>query len=577
MNDVGNLRWTRSKNEDGSTRYDLPPRPVNLTLSTQALYATALGLGLTLLSGSAIAGLIATTLVALHYVSVFWLFVCLALLALGLRWLRDGLTDLPPARVSIEIDRERLRVVRRLGWFRRGSSSPLQQLRSLQIEGSGLQRVLPYPQPIRTHRLVATGTAGPMTLADTFPITWLEELGNDVRQHLHRKDVPLEIFPEQPAEEKGLQPAKSQARLLWSDNRMSLQVPPLGVASSLGSLFLIAGTVGMVSFMFTSVGMIQPDTNPAIFILPALYFALFIAVRALLQAAHSTTTITIDASGLHLHRRHFRDFDNRHWSLNEIADIGIGKSRIPVNKGSPALPDVLIRFHDGLSVHLLGGYPREEIQWIVHTLQEGIARQPKQSEPEIDELLKRIPGRRLTARRIGTKVFVNCPRLGIPFKMCLYILMGLGILTGTGFGIWALWEWDKPDDVHIAYLIALWALCGVGLLFGIGIPIESFIDATRTRLFEIDAGRLLIHERTILRERERVWKREELKAIDVGPLLSLAADWIPAAGLRLRLQNDREIALGQWHTIAELLWLAAIVRKTMNVPLPPLEPARYNM
>src|SRR5262245_19149189 len=137
MSDVASLRWERTTRTDGATCYALPPRPLSLTRLKEALLGCLFGLGLAVAGGTLAAVIAAAGLRDYSTGSLFWLLAFLGLCGLGLLLLRNGLTDLPQARHTIEVCAGRLRTVDRLGWLRRTRASWFVRLHSPDIEGTG--------------------------------------------------------------------------------------------------------------------------------------------------------------------------------------------------------------------------------------------------------------------------------------------------------------------------------------------------------------------------------------------------------------------------------------------------------
>jgi hypothetical protein len=561
----------------GGTCYHLPDRPATVAAQASGCGFLLGGLLLTALAACILPGSVPALLSTPQVgQGVFVLAVC-GLMLWGLTCLRTALFRLSGCHRRIEVRAGRLRVVEWLGPLWRSRSRRLDRLRRLEIGPDPTAADNPG-RPSTPLALTAACADAPLVLAVGFPHDWLVRLAADLRRHcdVTSADVgavvrgsPVEVvtLPGPGAALPGrVPPARGRSAEGEQDGVLTVTIgrPNLRYADK-GSLifgfpFLAIGTV-MPAYMMAS------GQVPWWGMLPLLgafgtVGAVFVVVA--LRIISTRAVITVDRAAVELTQSDWF-FTRRHrWARADVAGIGLGDSNLPHSKGGPAVPELRVRFGNGSHAGLLGGRDKQELEWIATVLNDALRRLPAAERPGPDDELVQPPESRAVLERARDGFRLTIPPLGWRGKVPVMTLVGVLLLAAGTAGAAALAQnwgllspwWGIPGAVLSGLVVAL----------GIGLMLEVITYARRRRVLTVSGDLLFLWQTTWWGARERSWAREEIAAIDVGPLPAPGKREFVLPQVRIHPHRGRPHRFLIYHDQDELLWIAALLRQGFKVP-----------
>jgi hypothetical protein len=283
-----------------------------------------------------------------------------------------------------------------------------------------------------------------------------------------------------------------------------------------------------------------------------------------LRIISTRAVIRVNGAALELAQSDWFFTRRRTWARADVAGVGLGDSNLPHSKGGPAVPELQFRFAAGGHAGLLGGRDRQELEWIATVLEDALRRVPAAERPKPDD----VPPQPLESRgmleqtRHGFRL--TMPPLGWGGKVPVMTLVALLLLAAGTAGAVAL-------EQNWGLLSPWWAIPGAVLsgfvvLLGIGLLVELVTYARRRRVITVSGDILLLWQTTWWGARERSWAREEIAAIDVGPLAAPGSREFVVPQVRLHRHRGRPHRFLIYHNQDELLWVAALLRQALKVP-----------
>jgi hypothetical protein len=560
----------------GGICYRLPDRPASIHSQTSGCGPLVGGLFLTALAACILPSSVPALLQDPQVGQGLFVLGACGLLVWGLTRLRTALFRLSGGHRQIEVSAGRLRVVEWLGPVWRIRSRRLDRLRRLEIgpDPTALDSPGSDPTPLA---LIAACVDAPLVLADGYPHNWLVGLAGHLRRHCEVtggdagaviRGSPVEVvtLPGPGAALAGhVAPARIRSAASEQDGAVTVTVgrPNLRYADK-GSLvfgipFLFLGAV-MPTFLMAN------GQAPWWGMLPVLGIfgtvgVVFVVVA--LRIISTRAVITVNGAAVELTQSDWFFTRRRRWGRADVTGVGLGDSNLPHSKGGPAVPELQVRFGDGGHAGLLGGRDKQELEWIATVLGDALFRLPAAERPGPDDVPPQPPESRAVLEQTRDGFRLTMPPLGWWGKVPVMTLVGVLLLAAGTAGAVALaqnWALLKPW-----WAIPGAAVSGLLVVLGMGLLLEVLTYGRRRRVLTVSGSTLSLWQTTWWGSRERSWAREDIAAIDVGPLAAGRGEFV-LPQLQVHPHRGRPYRFLVYHDGDELLWIAALLRQGLGVP-----------
>ena len=495
------------------------------------------------------------------------------LLIWGLTRLRTGLLRLGGCHRRIEVRGGRLRVVDWLGPVRRVESRRLDRLRRLEIGPDPTAPPGGPAAPAAPLALTADCADTLLVLASGYPHTWLARLAPHLQQRcalagaesgalIRGEPVPVVTVPALAGSSHlGQPPATARAAVAEQGGVVTLTVrppnlryarkEPLFFGIPFLAITLLVGWGVLGDLRTLSWGVVPVLGMLGAFGAVGLVFTVkalrFVSTRA--QLAVSRTDVDLTQADWLGGRR-------RHWDRADLEGVGLSDSNLPRSKGRSPPRELQLRFADGTRTGLFGGRDERELGWLASVLDDALQRLPAVKPHGPAAVPDQPPGSRAVLERTHDGFRLTEPPLGWTGRLPWVALAGLLVLAaGVTGGVALARNWALLD---VGAQVAGTLGSAVAALLGGAFVVETVNFARRRRLVIVAGKTLRLRPTTWWGDRERVWRRREITAIDVG--------YEPFPQLRIHTQKGSPQPFMAYHRRDEILWVAALLRQALDVP-----------
>jgi uncharacterized membrane protein len=246
-------------------------------------------------------------------------------------------------------------------------------------------------------------------------------------------------------------------------------------------------------------------------------------------------------------------------SCVDIAAIHIGPSNVSDND-VPIMELKIERKGDASAIGLLANRSHDEINWIA-----GLLRQTLHVGAEVrfdqgavtDEAISQPPGSKITIQQQGGGYAFAIPRLGMlkggALAALMFSVFWLGIVI-----FMAVMVVRSHESLGILLFLGIFAAIGVAML-------AYAVKSGRQRvLLAVTPDMLAFQRVSPFGTSKRHFQRPEITAIGVGPS-GTSVNNKPIPELKVKIRERGQIGLLQGYSIAELVWLATLLRSTLQV------------
>lgn len=382
--------------------------------------------------------------------------------------------------------------------------------------------------------------------------------------------------------------------------RLFLPVRPLGKKRWMGIIPILFGLVfsgfslvWLAVAIWSIMGRAHHDGLSWSVLLPVLFSLPFLAAGCFpiaigLFAMFGSTEIELNqmelrsverVGFLHWTRKHKRE------GINHFRISNVGIKRTSISNTEPFMGGDFSRlyaeFSEDKPVLLAGGYPVQWLRWVADTLAARalpsyLAANPQSHQPVVIETASTSAPNNV-AGDVTIQPASSTIKLKSEGQRVVFTIPPVGILKGSKglfiFGLfWCCFMtffttftlFNQPaEDVRgmlpwLAFIVGFWAI-GICLLLG------AVNMGKRRAMIVADTERLSIAQITLFRQRKWEWKRDEIKAIRLGPS-GMEINERPIQELQIHPVSGKKTGLFTERDEEELRWLATQLRKTMQLP-----------